>query len=950
MANDQYAEIAAGGIGGRMNFLEVPQPVHYEVQKCMLKMHPDDNMAPLVTEQKISTKEKLYEKLQTLRTQYQPYLEEYAPQLKACTKITKLTDFILNGTEKITLPHYGSPIGCAVATYETDFEVGELTEEQAVFIRFKGADYIAFVYVNGECVGRHEGFFAPFEFEISGQVKPGTNHLKVVLKNDYRYMGNEDDNGGVRLEGDKLYAATGLGWDDPDTGWHHCPPGMGIYHDVTVEVRNTIHVTDLFVREGKEAWIEIQNTKYEARDITIKLSVYGLNFKETVFEDVLYIPSTARMVGLGDSLTAAEMKDKLAKPMPLPLKHGNNVYKIPISIENPRLWSLEQPYLYQIQVTVLCNGKICDTAKAQFGIRSFHQDLDSEIKGMFYLNGKKIRLRGANTMGYEQQDVMRQDWEQLIDDILLAKLCNMNFLRLAQRPVQDEVYQYCDKLGLMTQTDLPLFGCMRRNQFCEGVRQAEEMERLVRNHACNVMISYINEPHPNAYNQPHRNLEREEMERFFAACDLVVKMNNPDRVIKHVDGDYDPPSDDMPDSHCYPLWYNGHGIDIGKMNKGYWLPVKPGWFYGCGEFGTEGLDCIEVMKRDYPKEWITEPFHPNHIVKAQTGRFHYFFYDTPDSLEEWADASQKHQAYATAFMTEAFRRDSRMVSTAIHHFIDAWPGGWMKAIMDWKRNPKAAYFAYRDALEPFHVSLRTDRYTYFAGEEIAVEVFVCNDTDYEGNCMVTYELYDQQEKLVAKSQVVAKAICCDVSRADDAVFVIHEVNDREKFTLKVILCDESGKVVDYNQIGLEVFEDCKIIPNEEVVLIEKLTPGKYEIAGELVEVKKCSMLPLHFVSRKTGHESVACFEQEDFKNWYNASEDMITPLLENTFTASGFTPILISGNLDEQEEWNVALAVAEKWYQGKRYVICQVDLRQENPVAKRFLSKILERKHVEEGG
>lgn len=53
---------------------------------------------------------------------------------------------------------------------------------------------------------------------------------------------------------------------------------------------------------------------------------------------------------------------------------------------------------------------------------------------MFYLNGRSIRLRGANTMGFEQQDVLRGDLPQLIDDILLAKLCNMNFLRLTQRP------------------------------------------------------------------------------------------------------------------------------------------------------------------------------------------------------------------------------------------------------------------------------------------------------------------------------------------------------------------------------------------------------------------------------------------------------------------------------------------------------------------------------------
>ena len=124
------------------------------------------------------------------------------------------------------------------------------------------------------------------------------------------------------------------------------------------------------------------------------------------------------------------------------------------------------------------------------------------------------------------------------------------------------------------------------------------------------------------------------------------------------------------------------------------------------------------------------------------------------------------------------------------------------------------------------------------------------------------------------------------------------------------------------------------------VLIVKLEPGTYEIAGEQVTVKACSMLPLHFVSRKTGHPMVQEFEPQDFKNWYNTKEDMITPVLESTFTAQGFAPILISGNTNDAGEWGVAMAAAEKWHDGKRYVICQADLRQENPVAKRFKRNI----------
>ena len=240
-------------------------------------------------------------------------------------------------------------------------------------------------------------------------------------------------------------------------------------------------------------------------------------------------------------------------------------------------------------------------------------------------------------MGFEQQCVIKKDWGQLRDDILLAKICHLNFWRFTQRPVQSEVYEFCDRLGLMTQTDLPLFGVLRKNQFCEAVRQAEEMERLVRNHPSNILISYINEPFPGAGGKPHRHLLRPELESFFIAADQVVHLANPDRVIKPVDGDYDPPASGLPDNHCYNGWYNGHGLYLGKLHKGYWQKVKPGWFYGCGEFGSEGLDPVSVMRKYYPSEWLPhnseeeKDWTPDQIISegfkgAQTGRFHYMWF------------------------------------------------------------------------------------------------------------------------------------------------------------------------------------------------------------------------------------------------------------------------------------------------------------------------------------
>mgnify|MGYP000737815720 CR=1 FL=1 len=393
------------------------------------------------------------------------------------------------------------------------------------------------------------------------------------------------------------------------------------------------------------------------------------------------------------------------------------------------------------------------------------------------------------------------------------------------------------------------------------------------------------------------------------------------------------------DFFCYPMWYNGHGIDIGRLHRGYWLPVKPGWYYGCGEYGAEGLDSAEVMEECYPREWMREPFDPGHIVRSQTKSFSGFFYDAQEDMQGWISRSQRYQAFAARMMTEAFRRDDRMVSNAIHLFIDAWPSGWMKSIMDCKRIPKQAYFAYRDALAPLLVSLRTDRFAYTAGETIQIEAFLCNDTAKSGAYTLAFELYNEQNKLIQTGRVPAHADACRAVYVASAEFPAETAQDRETLTLRAVLLDGNGDVVNDTEQKLTVFQDVTVVPNDNVVIL-KLEPGLHTVAGETVTVKPCGMLPLHFVSRKTGHPAVDEFKEQDFSYWYDAKEDCITPLLDTTFTAEGFTPILLSNNMDEQGNWGPVLAAAEKLYEGKHYVICQLDLRQENPVAKLFLRNL----------
>jgi hypothetical protein len=1021
LSQDKFANIGTREYANKTHLLVVPQPPVLPDIELDVVHNPSSVFKPV---KEISTKEELYAELDKMRKEYEPFMSNMAPPLVSCRYQIPLSEFdwreetksdvenfpsTLRGEgtwERVKIPHFGPPLGRAVTYYFKNVDlVKDDFSRGVLFICFKGIDYKASVFINGNYCGSHEGFFAPFEFEITRVAKVGLNTILVKVENDYTTTTTEDDKNNS-IQGNKIYAASGPGYNDPIIGWHHCPPGMGIYQDCYLEARSSLHINDIFVRpqpdkSKAEAWIEVNNCKKYPEGIKLKISVYGQNFSGTVVEDREDAPSTTQIPGIGDLAKPTDWEHKTLK-----MGYGSNLIKIPIEMKNFRYWNTDTPWLYQIQVKVYDEmDSLTDTRVQQFGMRSFTMDTVNIPKGRMFLNGEMVRLRGANTMGHEQQCVIRKDWNQLRDDILLAKLCNMNYLRFTQRPVQSEVYDYCDMLGLMNQTDLPLFGSISRTQFAEAVKQGGEMERLVRRHPSTIMVTYINERFPNAEGFPQRSLSTPaEYNMLFTALDQSVLIANPDRVIKPGDGDYDPPAPGLPDNHCYNTWYNGHGLGLGEMYKGYWQQIKPNWLYACGEFGAEGLDPLNVMQKYYPKEWLPKSkedeknWTANRISMAQTQRFHYMWYNTQHSLNDWIEASQEYQAWAVKFVTETFRRNPGMVSFAVHLFIDAWPAGWMKSIMDVDRQPKKAYFAYRNALEPLMVSLRSDRSHFFAGEETAFEVWICNDLNsVPSEYMLKYQV-EKEGKVVFANQVAAN-IPINSSHFQGFIrWKVPSVSSRTVYNLRVALVSETGESKFQNKFEFEVFQkpaqskkkifvigstdgkaeqliqqsECrkassmeaadviliddfakyaevvnqvnKMVNHGKTVIFLELKAQQYIIANTIVSVEKTSMGNYYFVSPKTGHPIVKDFKPLDFRFWYDGKKGLIEPILPYTFSATEWDPILSSGATGWVSDKGTVMAAGELKYGKGVFRICEVQLVDRinfNPTALVFLNSLL---------
>jgi hypothetical protein len=801
---DPFAEIAFREHPGNQDELRDIAPAAYDKRYFVPGTVKVKNAAPMTYDEQLAL---FKDELSRLREQYRPYMNNLVPAPALCRSKQELSEFqfryqtegdtcftrVLEGEgdwTSVTVPDFRGPTGADgkwTGFYRSEFTYAPPPEGKRVFLVFKGVDYIATVYVNHKCVGSHEGFFAPFEFDVTDYLQEH-NTLVVEVHNDYPMLGV----GGTKLDGDKMYAATGPGWDDPASGWNHCPPGAGIYNTVYLEERPTLFVQDIFVRpnidEGfVEVWIDAVNTTNRLMEnFELTLEILPRNFAAPVLGPYSFAVAYAGP--------------------------GMNNYRYKVEFPDFQLWEPESPFLYTARVQVKIDGESLDSWDRSFGMRKFHMDEEAQPMGTLYFNNRPILLRGANEMGHLQQCVMRGDYDQLIDDILIAKIANMNFYRITQRPVQEEIYDYFDMLGMMHQCDLPTFGFIRRNQFVEGVRQAAEMERLIRSHPSSIMVSLINEPsRTEKRRKGHRHLHRNELEAFFIASRQAIFVENPDRVVKNAEGDYNPPTrEGLPDFHCYNLWYTNNSITVGKMLAGYLPPVKAGWKAGCGEYGTEGLDNYELMRSRYPAEWLPEgeqePWLPNRIHGAQTYSLHGDWFAEQRTVKEWIKVSQEHQCLATRLMTDAWRRRADViVSTAIHLLIDAWPAGWMKALVGADRIPKPAYFTYKACLEPVRVHLTCDRWRVYESETLEVEAWFLNDTpkEYDG-CRIVATLRDDLREY-GHYEITGHIPQATSAYAGTIRIQIPAVADRQHLYVDAVLLNDKGETVNMERFTFEAF-------------------------------------------------------------------------------------------------------------------------------------------------
>ena len=279
------------------------------------------------------------------------------------------------------IPEHFNP----VASYVKYFEVPEEMQGKRLFISFQGAESGIALWLNGQFIGYSEDSFTPSEFELTEYVKEGENKLAA-----------------------QVFKWTASSWCEDQDFYRF----SGIYRDVYLYTVPEVHVYDLQIRA-------IPDETLSAAALEIRTNTWG--------------KGTVKITLSKDGETVIEDKKAL---------DGEEIYSW--KVEDPVLWSAEDPQLYDLVLEVYNeSGELQEVIPQKVGFRRF------EMKGgIMTLNGKRIVFKGVNRHEFSSVSGRHVSEEELRKDLKTMKQNNINAIRTCHYPDASMIYELCDEYGI----------------------------------------------------------------------------------------------------------------------------------------------------------------------------------------------------------------------------------------------------------------------------------------------------------------------------------------------------------------------------------------------------------------------------------------------------------------------------------------------------------------------
>lgn len=355
-----------------------------------------------------------------------------------------------NTLQPVRLPHtcketpfhyFDESLYQMVSGYRRHLLIPKNWQGKRILLTFEGAAHDSTVFCNGKKVGEHHCGYTAFTVDLTDNVLYGQDNLLCV-----------------RLDSRENLNVPPFGYviDYMTYG--------GIYRDVRLEVKEKVSLSDIFVHTA----IDFRSSPVTAQ-ITSEITLTESNGNVTIRQ--YYMPkSTAAGQGSWNLLCEQTVSADT---------NCDKEIALTAAITDPLLWDTEEANLYILKTQLYQDNTLLDETETTFGIREAVFKKDG-----FYLNGKKLRIRGLNRhqsypyVGYAMPESM-----QRLDADFLKKELGLNAVRTSHYPQSHYFLERCDELGLLVFTEFPGWQHIGDDAWkAQAVANAEDMIRQYRNH------------------------------------------------------------------------------------------------------------------------------------------------------------------------------------------------------------------------------------------------------------------------------------------------------------------------------------------------------------------------------------------------------------------------------------------------------------------------------------
>ena len=356
----------------------------------------------------------------------------HAQLVRHAIELTDGWQFSMGGTQQqVTIPHSWNRVGyydnglmenrsdsvnktMGVGVYTRILNI-EPAQDKQIWLEFDGVSRLARVYINDTFIGKHDGPFTRFRFDITGALnRSGKNTLRVEVDNS------------------KPEADSATGHTFPIAGDFFV--AGGIYRSARVVITNKSHFA---MQDFGSDGIYTRTEKVSTDKATISINALTEVSADSPVTDARF--------------TLTDPNGKVIVEERTDLSSRTSEINTSLTIKKPVLWGVRSPYLYTLTANLENNGEILDSVSFPIGVRTAKATKDG-----FFVNGEKVVIKGV---GYHQDNYVNGWASSYADtkrDFSLLMDMGINSIRLSHYPHGQAVHKLANEAGILLWDEIPV--------------------------------------------------------------------------------------------------------------------------------------------------------------------------------------------------------------------------------------------------------------------------------------------------------------------------------------------------------------------------------------------------------------------------------------------------------------------------------------------------------------